>query len=114
MDTVSEKQRSWNMSRIRSKNTAPELLVRSMLHRMGFRFRIHDRSLPGCPDIVLKKWKTVVFVNGCFWHRHENCKFAYTPKTRPAFWRKKFEGNVQRDSKRIRALEALGWRVKTV
>jgi len=114
VDTISKKQRSRNMSHIRSKNTMPELLVRSILHRMGFRFRLHDRSLPGCPDIVLKRWKTVVFVNGCFWHRHEGCQYAYVPKTRRSFWSKKFAGNVRRDAEHAAALRFLGWRIKVV
>ena len=102
------------MSRIRSKNTAPEILVRSVLHRMGFRFRLHDKTLPGCPDIVLERWKTVVLVNGCFWHRHKNCRYAYVPKTRVAFWNKKFAGNMKRDAENVKALKRLGWKVKIV
>lgn len=102
------------MSRIRSKDTAPEVLVRSVLHQMGFRFRLHDKTLPGCPDIVLTRWKTVVLVNGCFWHRHKNCRYAYVPKTRAAFWSEKFAGNVKRDQDNAKALKRLGWNVKTV
>ena len=83
--------RSENMRRIKSKNTAPELAVRSLLHRMGFRFRLHDRDLPGHPDIVLPKWKCVIFVNGCFWHRHQDCRAGgYSPKTNAEYWQKKF------------------------
>jgi DNA mismatch endonuclease (patch repair protein) len=114
VDTISKRLRSQNMSRIRSKNTAPEILVRSVLHRMGFRFRLHDKTLPGCPDIVLKRWKTVVLVNGCFWHRHKNCRYAYVPKTRIAFWNKKFAGNMKRDAENVKALKRLGWKVKIV
>jgi DNA mismatch endonuclease (patch repair protein) len=114
MDTISKKHRSWNMARIRAKNTKPELKVRSILHRSGYRFRLHVQELPGCPDIVLPKWKTIVFVNGCFWHRHKGCKFAYSPKTRQAFWQKKFRENVKRDARKALALAALGWRVETV
>lgn len=114
VDTISKQRRSQNMSRIRSKNTAPELSVRSILHQMGFRFRVHDSSLPGCPDIVLRRLRTVILVNGCFWHRHHNCKYAYTPKTRRAFWNKKFAGNVKRDAGNAKALQDLGWRVKVV
>jgi DNA mismatch endonuclease, patch repair protein len=102
------------MSRIRAKDTKPELAVRSLLHRLGFRFRIHVKRLPGCPDIVLPKLKTVVFVNGCFWHRHRNCKFAYSPKSRKAFWEEKFRANVMRDRQRQRDLRRLGWTVHVV
>jgi DNA mismatch endonuclease (patch repair protein) len=114
VDTLSRQERSHNMSRIRSKNTAPELLVRSILHQLGFRFRVHDSSLPGCPDIVLRRWNTVILVNGCFWHRHIKCKYAYEPKTRRAFWNKKFAGNVKRDARNAKALKRLGWKVKVV
>ncbi len=106
--------RSWNMSRIKSGNTAPEIAVRSMLHRLGYRFRLHDRSLPGRPDIVLKRHRAVVFVHGCFWHRHRGCKFAYTPKSNVVFWTTKFEGNVARDREAIRRLRRDGWRVLVV
>src|SRR5262249_28800206 len=89
-------------------------VVRSLLHRMGYRFRIHVSSLPGRPDIVLPKWKRVIFVHGCFWHRHQRCKFAYTPKTRQDFWLGKFAGNVQRDKSNARRLRRLGWKVMTI
>jgi DNA mismatch endonuclease (patch repair protein) len=102
------------MGRIRSKNTRPELLVRSLLHLAGYRFRLHARDLPGHPDIVLPRWKTVVFVNGCFWHRHKGCVYAYTPKTRKVFWRKKFLANVRRDEATVKALASLGWTVEIV
>ena len=92
MDTLSPERRSWNMSRIRSRDTKPEVVVRSLLHGMGYRFRLHRRDLPGRPDIVLPKYKIAVFVNGCFWHRHEGCRYAYSPKTRTDFWRAKFRG----------------------
>ena len=111
VDIISEERRSWNMSRIRSKNTKPEMVVRSMLHRMGFRFRLHDRKLPGNPDIVLPKYKTVIFVHGCFWHRHEGCKYACIPKTRIKFWEDKFKGNIARDKRSKSELQALGWNV---
>ncbi|MBU1162905.1 MAG: DNA mismatch endonuclease Vsr, partial [Proteobacteria bacterium] len=87
MDIISKEKRSWNMSRIRGKDTKPEIIVRSMLHRMGYRFRLHRKDLPGKPDIVLPKYKTVIFVHGCFWHRHKGCKYAYTPKSRVKFWK---------------------------
>ena len=106
---VSE-QRSRNMSAIKSKNTKPEIKVRKVLHSMGYRFRLHSKNLPGSPDIVLPKFKTVIFVHGCFWHRHENCKYASIPKTRQEFWNKKFEENIQRDSKIQDKIKNLDWR----
>jgi DNA mismatch endonuclease (patch repair protein) len=114
VDSLSRKHRSWNMSRIRSRDTGPELLVRSALHRAGYRFRLHSKDLPGRPDIVLPKYRTVVFVHGCFWHRHPGCRFAYTPKSRVAFWNDKFRANVGRDRRNARALRAIGWKVITV
>lgn len=114
MDKLTPEHRSWNMSRIRSSNTKPELIVRSLLHRMGFRFRIHRKDLPGKPDIVLPKYKTVVFVHGCFWHRHEDCQYAYTPKSRVEFWEEKFKKNIERDNRNRTDLEALGWKVLVV
>lgn len=114
MDNLSEGHRSWNMSRIRSANTKPELCVRSVLHRMGFRFRLHRKDLPGKPDIVLPRLKTVIFVHGCYWHRHQGCKFAYEPKSRVEFWTAKFIDNVERDKRNRDALEALGWRVLVI
>ncbi|MEY3027033.1 MAG: hypothetical protein RLZZ238_1930 [Planctomycetota bacterium] len=101
------------MARIRGTNTKPEVLVRSALHRAGFRFRLHGRGLPGRPDIVLPKHRTVVFVHGCFWHRH-GCTLSSEPRTRRAFWRAKFDANVERDRRNARALRRLGWRVLTV
>ena len=106
---VSE-QRSRNMSAIKSKNTKPEIKVRKILHSMGYRFRLHSKDLPGSPDIVLPKYKTVIFVHGCFWHRHENCKYASTPKTRKEFWNKKFTENKKRDSKIQEKIKILDWR----
>ena len=97
------------MSRIKSADTKPEILVRSLLHRMGYRFRLHRKDLPGRPDIVLPKFKTVVFVHGCYWHRHKNCKYAYTPKSRVEFWTKKFKDNVARDKRNARDLRDQGW-----
>ena len=113
-DIVSSEQRSWNMSRIRGRNTRPEMLARSLLHRAGFRFRLHDISLPGKPDIVLKKYKSVIFVNGCFWHRHKDCPEAMTPKTRRDFWEAKFRRTVERDKEQKEALEKLGWQVISI
>ncbi len=106
---VSE-QRSRNMSAIKSKNTKPEIAVRKVLHSMGFRFRLHRKDLPGSPDIVLPKYKTVIFVHGCFWHRHENCKYASTPKIRQEFWNKKFTENIKRDSEIQDKIKNLDWR----
>lgn len=109
-DTISSTHRSWNMSRIRGRDTGPEVKLRSLLHRAGYRFRLHDRSLPGSPDIVLPKHRTVVFMHGCYWHRHEGCQNATTPSTRREFWQAKFDGNVARDSANRESLSELGWR----
>jgi DNA mismatch endonuclease (patch repair protein) len=114
MDRLAREHRSWNMSRIRGRDTQPELVVRSVLHRLGFRFRVHEQGLPGRPDIVLPRHRVVVFVHGCFWHRHRGCRFAYTPKSNGAFWSDKFEHNVARDSRNGRKLRRLGWRVVVV
>lgn len=111
MDRLNKSRRSWNMGRIRSRDTAPEVAVRSMLHRVGFRFRLHLKTLPGKPDIVLRSRQTVIFVHGCFWHRHESCKQCYTPKSNIVFWEAKFASNVERDAKNMRALKAAGWKV---
>jgi len=102
------------MSRVCSKDTKPEIIVRSLLHNVGYRFRLHKVGLPGKPDIVLAKYKTVVFVNGCFWHRHSGCSDATTPKTRTEFWTKKFEDNVSRDKRNTAALRNLDWNVVVV
>lgn len=114
MDRLGHQHRSWNMSRIRGRDTNPERAVRSLLHRLGFRFRLHERSLPGTPDIVLSRYRTAVFVHGCFWHRHNNCRFAYTPKSRRAFWTAKFRNNQQRDARNRKALNDAGWHVLVV
>jgi DNA mismatch endonuclease, patch repair protein len=123
MDHLTKEKRSWNMSRIRSKNTKPEMVVRSLLYSMGYRFRLHGRVnkklykpgvLPGKPDIVLKKYRTVIFIHGCFWHRHENCKKASTPKTRTEWWQAKFDRNVANDRKHQQELKDLGWKVVVI
>jgi len=110
---VSE-QRSRNMAAIRGKDTIPELKVRSLLHHLGYRFRLHRRDLPGTPDVVMPKHKTVIFVHGCFWHRHPGCRYATTPKNRPEFWALKFKVNSERDQRQQEQLKVLGWRVEIV
>ena len=100
MDRHTPEQRKRNMAAIKSKNTKPEILVRRLLHSMGYRFRLHAKNLPGKPDIVLPKYKTVIFVNGCFWHRHEGCKYASTPTSNVDFWNAKFKENTSRDSQK--------------
>ena len=102
------------MSQIRGRDTAPEKQVRSVLHRAGYRFRLHSKRLLGHPDVVLPKYRTVVFVHGCFWHRHKGCRFAYAPKSRVAFWKAKFQSNVERDRRNARELRGLGWKVVTI
>lgn len=114
MDRLTPERRSWNMSRIRGKNTEPERLVRSILHRAGFRFSLRKKGLPGNPDIVLPWRRSVVFVHGCFWHRHSRCSYAVLPKTRVEFWLKKLSGNRHRDRRNVKALEQLGWQVIVV
>lgn len=114
MDSLTPERRSWNMSRIKSGDTKPERLVRSLLHRMGYRFRLHRKDLPGRPDIVLPKYRSVILVHGCYWHRHPGCRFAYTPKSNLEFWQAKFDENVSRDERQNRQLSELGWRVITV
>lgn len=113
-DVLSPEQRRRNMSRIRGRDTEPEKIVRSMLHRMGYRFRLHRRDLPGRPDIVLPRLRSVIFVHGCFWHRHPGCRYTTTPKTRAEFWQKKFDENVTRDRRNVAALQKSGWRVLCV
>ena len=113
-DTLSIAERSRLMAKIKGKNTAPERAVRSLLHRAGYRFRIHVRGLPGTPDVVLPKYRAVVFVHGCFWHRHRNCKIATMPQSHKKFWSEKFARNVANDARHRRKLRRLGWRVVTV
>jgi DNA mismatch endonuclease, patch repair protein len=107
-------QRSALMARVRGKDTAPELAVRKAAHALGCRFRLHRRSLPGTPDLVFPGRRKVVFVHGCFWHRHENCRRCTTPKSRAEFWLEKFSTNKARDARNMRALVALGWEVLTI
>ena len=111
MDTVSPEGRSRIMSHVKGRDTTPEKRVRSLLHSMGYRFRLQRADLPGKPDIVLPKFKTVIFVNGCFWHRHPGCKRATLPKSNAEFWRQKLEKNVARDRRNIQTLKDLGWYV---
>ena len=111
VDHLLPDQRSWNMRRIRSKDTKPELIVRSQLHSLGFRFRLHSNKLQGKPDIVLKKYKTVIFCHGCFWHQHPGCKKATFPKTNKEYWKKKFARNKTRFDEVKNDLISLGWKV---
>jgi len=114
MDSLTKEKRSWNMSRIRSNDTTPELVVRSFLFRHGFRFRLHGKTLPGHPDIVLPKYKTAIEVRGCFWHRHPGCRQATTPSTNVEFWQEKFSRNIERDKKTEKQLKELGWNLIVV
>lgn len=113
-DVHNKKTRSYNMSRIKAKNTKPEMLLRKFLHAQGFRYSLHNKRLPGKPDIVLKKYKTIVFVHGCFWHGHKNCKYFVVPKTRTNFWLNKIAANKANDEKAVKALKKDGWMVITV
>jgi DNA mismatch endonuclease (patch repair protein) len=108
-DRLTKDRRSWNMSRIRGKDTAPEKRVRSMLHRMGYRFRLHRTHLPGKPDVVFVSRRVALFVHGCFWHRHRGCKNCTTPTNNRKFWLEKLRGNAIRDKKNRQALRKLGW-----
>lgn len=114
VDRISKQHRSWNMSRIKCRDTNPELIVRSVLHRLGYRFRVHATDILGKPDIVLPKWHCIIFVHGCFWHRHKGCKFSYTPKSRLEFWTSKFSKNQMRDIEVKRKLRLMGWSVGIV
>ncbi|MGH2553112.1 MAG: very short patch repair endonuclease [Chitinophagaceae bacterium] len=113
-DVHDKKTRSYNMSRIRSGNTKPEMLVRKFLHANGFRYSLHKKTLSGKPDIVLPKYKTVIFVHGCFWHGHKNCKYFVVPKTRTGWWLEKINSNKANDEKAVKALRKDGWEVIVV
>jgi DNA mismatch endonuclease (patch repair protein) len=113
-DTLTPAERSERMSRIRSSDTSPELAIRKALHRLGLRYTLGNNDLPGKPDVVFRRKRLAVFVHGCFWHRHENCKVANMPKSNTAFWQEKFDRNVARDQKVRARLEELGWRVEIV
>lgn len=114
VDRLTPARRSWLMSRVGGKNTTPEMVVRKLAHSLGLRFRLHRKDMPGTPDLVFPKWRTVIFVHGCFWHRHPGCPKAGLPKTRVRYWRDKFEANVARDKKNVRLLRKMGWFVLTV
>lgn len=114
MDIVSPDKRSQMMAGIKGKNTRPEMLVRRLVHGMGFRYRLHRKDLPGSPDLVFPRLRKVIFVHGCFWHRHPGCKFAYTPKSNKQFWLQKLESNTRRDARALKALDALGWDILVV
>ena len=116
VDLLSPAARSERMSRVRAKNTKPEMIVRRLVHSMGYRYRLHDRRLPGTPDLVFRGRRKVIFVHGCFWHRHADpsCKLARMPKSRQEFWGPKLEGNRERDGRTLAALEREGWRCMVV
>lgn len=116
MDTLSPAERSARMAKVRSRDSKPEMAVRRIVHGMGFRFRLHDRSLPGSPDLVFPRLRKAIFVHGCFWHRHPDphCKLARMPKSRLDFWGPKLQGNRERDLKDEAELEALGWQILVV
>jgi len=114
LDVVDSAKRSQMMSGIKGKNTRPELFVRRYLHSAGFRFRLHRKDLLGCPDLTLSKYRLVIFVHGCFWHRHESCFYTTSPSSRKEFWGEKFKGNVERDEKHVKALLEAGWRVLVI
>lgn len=113
-DRISKEHRSWNMSRIQGKDTRPEVKVRSWLFRRGFRFRKNDVRYPGKPDVVLPRYHTVIFINGCFWHHHEGCRYAYIPKSRTEFWIRKFKTNQVNDKLHRDRLKEMGWKVITI
>ena len=110
-DVHSKAIRSFNMSKIKGKDTKPEMLVRKFLHANGFRYRLHVKDLPGKPDIVLPKYKTVILIHGCFWHMHKECKYFVVPKSRTDWWMEKLNRNVENDLKSVKALKKLGWKI---
>lgn len=114
MDKLSREHRGWLMSRVRSKNTRPELIVRRLVFRMGYRYRLHDRRLPGKPDLVFAGRRKVVFVNGCFWHGHRDCRYARLPHTNVEFWAEKIKRNIARDIANTELLHSNGWNVLTL
>lgn len=114
MDKHTPEQRHRNMAAVKGKNTKPEIAIRKLLHAQGYRFRLHRKDLPDTPDIVLPKYKIAIFINGCFWHQHENCKHAALPSTRREFWEAKLTANKQRDARNTAALQSLGYTVLTI
>lgn len=114
VDRLSQAERSRLMAKVKPKNTQPEIVVRRVAHRMGFRFRLHKKDLPGSPDLVFPSLRKVIFVHGCFWHRHRNCRLATTPKSNNEFWEAKFEANTSRDRRNQRQLIKAGWDVLTI
>jgi len=114
MDSFTPEKRSEIMSKIRSKDTRPEFIVRKLLHKLGYRFRIHSKALPGKPDIVLKKYRTAIFINGCFWHHHKGCKRSNWPKSNKDYWIPKIKRTIQRDSESHKKLQILGWNVLVI
>lgn len=114
MDTLDLRQRSARMALVRGKDTKPELLVRRLVHGLGYRYRLHRRALPGTPDLVFPGCGKVIFVHGCFWHRHHGCALARLPKSRGEFWLPKLQGNAERGGRNVRALRRLGWGVMTI
>lgn len=114
VDHISPERRSWLMSRVRGKHTSPEIRVRRAAHRLGLRFRLHRKDLPGKPDLVFRKHAVALFVHGCFWHRHPNCPKSTTPKSKTQYWEEKFVSNCERDARSYTALAKLGWKVEIV
>jgi DNA mismatch endonuclease (patch repair protein) len=114
MDNVDAATRSRMMSAIRGRDTRPERAVRSVAHRLGYRFRLHARHLPGTPDLVFPRLRTALFVHGCYWHRHAGCRYCYEPKSNVEFWRRKFEGNIRRDAAAMAELRSVGWKPAVV
>lgn len=114
VDRLTPERRSWLMSRVRSKNTSPELRVRKAAHALGLRFRLHRKDLPGKPDLVFPKYRIAVFVHGCFWHRHPNCVKTTTPKSSIEMWSAKFKRNIERDAANIAEMSRLGWRTEVI
>jgi DNA mismatch endonuclease (patch repair protein) len=114
VDVFTHEQRSAVMARIRGKDTKPEIIVRSMAHALGYRFRLHRRDLPGTPDLVFPRLEKIIFVHGCFWHQHPGCRYAYQPKSNSPFWKAKFSDNRTRDDRALKTLRSLGWKVLVV
>lgn len=114
MDTYSREIRSRTMAAIKGKDTKPEIYVRKLLHSLGYRYRLHKKTLPGSPDLVLEKYKTVIFINGCFWHRHRGCKFSKNPKNNKKYWKEKFKENIKRDDLNYKKLKRLGYKALVI